>query len=130
MEVFRIAGIGIFSAILAITVRKWQPELGLAIGIGAGVILIIYSVNMLGSVIYEFENILVRCGIDADYLKLVVKLTGIAYVTKFAGDICRDSGEGAIAEKVEFCGKVMVFALTVPVISDFLKLVIETLGTF
>lgn len=85
---------------------------------------------MLGRVISEFDGLIARCGIEPRYFKLVVKLSGIAYVTKFAGDICRDSGESAIGAKVELAGKVMVFALTVPVISDFLNLVIETLDAF
>ena len=130
MEVFKIAEIGVFSAILALTLRKWQPELAMATVIGAGVILVFCIADELSGVIYEFERIIMKCGIAPEYFKLVLKLSGIAYLSKFTADICRDSGESAIAGKIELSGKIMVFALTVPVISDFLELVINTLDAF
>lgn len=129
MEAFQIAGIGIIGAILALTIKKWQPELSMTVAIAVGIILVFSVLNSLGDILIQFDDIISDCGISPQYLKLVVKLTGIAYITKFASDICRDAGETAIAGKVDFAGKIIVFSLTIPVISAFLNLIIEIITT-
>lgn len=130
MDIFQMVGIGIISALLAVTVKRWRPEMAVAIGIAAGIALMLSMAGTLEGIFAEFNGIVSKCGIAPEYLQLVVKLTGIAYITKFAGEICRDCGENAIAVKVELAGKVTVLALTMPVIGAFLNLVIETLSSF
>lgn len=130
MEIFQIVAIGIISAIFAVTIRSWRPELAAAVGIAAGLALFFSIAKDLGEVFSEFDGIISKCGITPEYIRLVVKLTGIAYITKFAGELCRDCGENAIAVKVELAGKVMVLALTTPVIGTFLNLVIEMMNAF
>ena len=130
MDIFRIAAVGIISALIAVTLRAWRPELAAAVGIAAGLVLILGMADTLFALFSQFEAIIDGSGIDTQYFMLVLKLIGIAYITKFAADICRDSGESAIASKVELAGKAAVLALTVPVIGSFLSLVIETMNAF
>ena len=40
MDIFRIAAVGIISALIAVTLRTWRPELAAAVGIAAGLVLI------------------------------------------------------------------------------------------
>jgi stage III sporulation protein AD len=130
MEIFQIAAVGIISALIAVTLKGWRPELAAAVGIAAGTALMLSMAGALEGIFAEFDAVISKCGIAPEYFRLVIKLTGIAYITKFAGEICRDCGENAIAAKVELAGKVAVLSLTVPVISAFLNLVIETLNSF
>ena len=130
MDIFQIAAVGIIGALIAVTLRNWRPELAAAVGIAAGIVLVLGMADTVLGLFSEFKNIIDASGVDTQYFMLVLKLIGIAYITKFAADICRDSGESAIASKVELAGKTAVLALTVPVISAFLTLVIETLNAF
>lgn len=130
MDIFRIAAVGIISAMIAVTVKKWRPEFAAAIGIAAGVGILFFMADSLKSVISGFEEIIERSGISPDFIRTVIKLTGIAYITKFATEVCRDSGENAIAAKVELAGKIAVLVITLPILSSFLNLITETLNSF
>ena len=58
---------------------------------------------------------------------LLIKITGIAILTEFAVSICKDSGESAIANKIDIGGKIMIVAVSVPIISSLLETVITIL---
>ena len=60
-------------------------------------------------------------------MALLLKITGIALLTEFAISICKDSGEGAIASKIEIGSKVIIITMSIPIITSLLELVIEIL---
>ena len=49
-------------------------------------------------------------------------------MTQLGAELCRDAGEGAIASKIEFGGKIMIVALSVPVMYSFLEVVETVIG--
>ena len=71
------------------------------------------------------EEYAARAEIRPMYFTAVLKITGIAYITEFGAEICRDAGEGAIAAKIEMAGKVIIVVLAIPVISSLIDLVLK-----
>ncbi len=130
MDIFQIIAIAVVGAVLAMTLRPYRPELAVLIGIAAGVMVLFFTVDSLSQMIEAFGEIMEKSGIDMRYFKLVVKIIGIAYISQFASELLKDCGEGAIALKVEFAGKVCIMLLAVPIISGFLDIVIKTLADF
>ena len=60
-------------------------------------------------------------------MTLLIKITGIAFLTEFAVSISKDSGESAIANKIDIGGKVIIVSMSIPIISSLLETVIEIL---
>ena len=58
-----------------------------------------------------------------------LKTMGIAYVTQFAAELCRDSGQSSIASKIELGGKVIIVTLSMPLLYNFLG-VVEKIAKF
>ena len=56
-----------------------------------------------------------------------MKITGIAFLTEFAVSICKDSGESAIASKIDLGGKAIIIGMSIPIISALLELIIKIL---
>ena len=56
------------------------------------------------------------------YFSTVLKALGIGIAAQTAADICRDSGEGAVASKLEFAAKVGILLLGLPVVREILSL--------
>ena len=52
-------------------------------------------------------------------------MTGIAYLSEFAVSICKDSGENAIASKIDLGGKVMIISMSIPIISSLLEVILK-----
>lgn len=127
MDIFQITAIGIIGAILAITVKPYRPEFSMLISIVTGVLILFQIISAVSGVFAEFQTIIEKSGVDIRYFALVVKIIGIAYVTQFAAEICKDAGENSVALKVELAGKVFVMMLTMPIIAEFLQIIIGIL---
>ena len=54
-------------------------------------------------------------------------MTGIAILTEFAVSICKDSGEAAIASKVDMGGKVIMVSMSIPIIAGLLETILKLL---
>ena len=57
------------------------------------------------------------------FFPIILKVLAVAYIADFTAQICKDSGETAIASKVELAGKVMIFYLAIPVMVSVMELI-------
>ncbi|MDF2501614.1 MAG: stage sporulation protein, partial [Anaerosporomusa subterranea] len=64
-----------------------------------------------------------KANISQMYLNTILKIIGIAYITEFGSQVCRDAGEGAVAGKIEFAGKILIMVMAIPIIA----LVLDTI---
>ncbi len=127
MDIFQIIAIACIGTILALTIKSYQPHLAIVVSIATGIVILAVSAGGIAQVVQEFQSVIEKSGIDIKYFTVVIKVIGIAYVTQFAAEICRDSGESSIASKVDLAGKVVVLILTIPIITNFLELIISIL---
>ena len=68
-----------------------------------------------------------KTNINYDFILLLLKITGIAILTEFSVSICKDSGETAIANKVDFGGKVLIMSMSVPILTSLVQIVVNIL---
>lgn len=127
-DIVKIVGIGLVGGILAMTVRQYRREFGVLTGLATVVVIFIYAADMLGGIISGMERLINETGVEVKYFTSVVKVVGIAYITQFGAEILRDSGENAVALKLELAGKIFIMSLTLPIISDFLHACIEAVN--
>ena len=66
----------------------------------------------------------VQAGVNTAYLATMIKIIGIAWLTEFLCQTCRDAGNGALAVKLEFAAKVSILLLIFPVLTELLHLVL------
>lgn len=128
MNIFGIIALGIIGAILSVTVRAYRPEYGIVLGIICSAVIMFFMVGAIREVLENLERIVKDTGIDISYFKIIIKVTGIAYLTQFGAQTARDAGEAAIAQKVDSAGKIAVMLMTIPVISGFLAVLSEMLN--
>lgn len=55
----------------------------------------------ISAIIDLLNNLVNQASINNEFIILLIKITGIAFLTEFAVSICKDSGETAIATKVD-----------------------------
>lgn len=125
MEIVKIIGVGFIALILIIIMKQYKPEFTMYISIIAGAIIIILSMGRISVIINLLTTFSRKAGINAEYLKILLKITGIAILTEFAVSICKDSGESAIASKIDFGGKIIVISMSIPIISALLELILK-----
>ena len=129
MNIFEIIAIAIIGAILSSTLKSYRPEYAIISALGTGIIIFLALSRDIFSVIDGLQGIITKTGIDVRYFKVILKVTGISYLSQFASDLCKDSGHSSIAAKVDMAGKLCVISLTIPIISEFLNIVIKIINT-
>ena len=127
MDIIKIIGIGLISLIIIIIVRQYKPEFTLYVSLLAGALILIFIMDKIGGIINLLTSLSNKTAINNEFLILLIKITGIAFLTEFAVSLCKDTGETAIANKVDMGGKVIIVSMSIPIISSLLETVIEIL---
>ncbi len=117
----RVCGVALVGLAAVSVLRGMKNELAGFISAATGVVLLGAGVAVMYPLISFVYEITADTGFSL-YIETVVKALGIALVSESAADICRDSGEGAIASKVEFAAKATILYLGLPVVKDLLSL--------
>ncbi len=123
----KVAVIGIIAAFLAMVVKKGQQEFAMLIILAASLLILglaLSRINDVISVIHIAEDYL---GNNSIYISILLKMAGITYVAEFSSNLCRDAGFGAVGNQIEFFGKVMIIAISMPVIKSLLQTISEIL---
>ncbi|MGB7604284.1 MAG: stage III sporulation protein AD [Lutisporaceae bacterium] len=123
MDIMKIVMIGFIATILAVILREQKPEIAIQVSIVAGLIIFIFVVTKLNSVIEVMKHFASKANIDLLYFTTILKVIAIAYITEFGAQVCKDAGEGSIASKIEFAGKVLIMIMAVPILAALLDIV-------
>lgn len=127
VDIIKIIGIGLIALIIIIILRQYKPEFTIYVSLIAGLIILSMSMDSIHAIINILTSLTEKTGIGSGFLKILLKITGIAILTEFAVSICKDSGEAAIASKIELGGKVLIISISIPIITALLELVIDIL---
>ena len=127
LDIIKIIGIGLISLIIIIIVKQYKPEFAVYISIVSGILILTLAFNKLTEIIRLLTNLANKSSVNGKFIILLLKITGIALLTEFAVSLCKDSGESAIANKIDIGGKVMIVAVSIPIISSLLETVTKIL---
>lgn len=127
MEIIQVVGIAFVATFIVMILKQYRPEFSIYISIIAGILIFVLVVVKLSSVIELVKTLTNKLGTNTQYFSLLIKITGIAYLSEFATNICRDSGESAIASKVELAGRIIIIAMSVPILGALVDVVINIL---
>ena len=127
MDIIKIIGIGLISLIIIIILKQYRPEFTIYISIVAGILILSLTIGRISGIIDILKNLSSKTTINNEFLVLLIKITGIAILTEYTVSICKDSGQTAIANKVDFGGKIIIISMSIPIISSLLETIIKVL---
>ncbi|QNO16147.1 stage III sporulation protein AD [Alkalicella caledoniensis] len=127
MDIIQIVAFGLISTVIIILIKQQKPEIAMQITLAAGAMIFLALAGSIYTVMKTFEELAYKADLNMIFLGTMLRIIGIAYVTEFGAQVCRDAGEGTIANKVEFAGKIMMILLAVPIISTILNTLIYIL---
>lgn len=121
MEILRIAALALISICLIALLRQQRPEFAAPATVVVGIAILLVVVQRLGGMLAVFSEAASSAGVLQDFTGLVLKITGIAYISDFTAQVCRDANESAIAAKVELAGKIIILSLALPLVTSILQ---------
>ncbi len=126
MEIIKIIGIGFITLILVVLFKEYKKEYSIYISLVGCLIILFMNMDVLENIV-GFVKDFKTSNFDIPFLEVILKTTGIAILIEYAVSICKDAGENAVANKIDFAGKTIIISLTIPIISQSLELFLEVL---
>lgn len=127
MEIFNIVILCIVSMFIMSILRRTQKEIAIAITLILGVLVFVLVVDKLAYIVEKITEMSTKISYANAYIKTLLKMTGIALISEYTASVCKDSGEEAIARKLEFAGKILILFLSLPLILGLLDVILEFL---
>ena len=121
MNEVKACGIVLCALIICVVFKNLRPEYSLLIRIVVTVGIFAVSLSIFYPVLTYIADISKNTSIYT-YIPLLFKSLGIAFAVQITADICKDSGEEALAERICFFGKAEILVISLPLIKNLFKL--------
>lgn len=90
MDIIKIVGIALLALFLIIIIKQYRPEFTIYISLIAGTIILFFVVDKLSEILNILLSLGNKSGVDSQYILILFKITGIAYLTEYSMSICKD----------------------------------------
>lgn len=123
----QIVLISFLCAVVIVYLRTVNSEfVSLAI-VASGVILFSTVFKYLVEIYDFFNKITSLTGIDSQLFKIIFKITAVGYLVEFGAGIIEDFGLKGLSNKLVFCGKIIIFSISLPILYAVFNLLTEIL---
>lgn len=127
MDILKIIGFVFVALFMFLLFKDKRSDIGVLVLLIAGISVLLYSLTKLNEILVFIKSISEKAGIDTLYIGIILKILAIAYLTSFAGEICKDAGAGSLASKVELSGKIFILVLAIPILMAVLDSILQIL---
>lgn len=126
-DILRFVIVGITGALICVLLKQYRPEIAFVCALVTGFIILAGCLTPLGNIIAEIYELSDTYNINVSHIGTVIKVIVIAYISQFSAEMCRDSGQGAIASKIEFCTKILILIYSLPIVKALLSMLVSIL---
>ena len=128
VDLFALVALALIATVIAVFLKESRLKTAaLLVMIAAGCLIFLRLLPSLSVLFDSFSALAERAGVSGDYLGLLLKIIGLAYLAEFSAQLCRDAGEGAAALKIELAAKLAILLLALPVIASVIQAVLRLL---
>ena len=121
MSIFQVLCCGFLVLVLWLVLQQYKNSVSVFVVTAFGAIVFLNIAGQLQNVLQTLMRLSEQAGVNVIYLTTVFKIIGIAWLTEFFCQVCRDAGSSALAVKVEFAAKVAILLLAFPVLTAVLE---------
>jgi stage III sporulation protein AD len=121
MEIAQIVGLGLVATVFLLIIRPEKPVLAVVLSLAFAAVVFLFLMGKISTIIGVVSELSRRNEANYFFLSTVLKILGVAYLGEFGAAICRDSGEQAIAKKIELAAKVLIAVLALPIMIAILE---------
>lgn len=125
MDIAKIVAIAFIAVIIIGIIKEQRPEFTIYASIIAGAIILYFVFEELTPIVSVLQNLSSKMGVTSEFFGILLKITGISYLTEFGANVCKDSGETAIASKVELAGKVLIIGISIPILTTLMDTLVK-----
>lgn len=127
MALIKLCGIAICAVVFILIIKQIKPEFTLIMTISVSIILFTAAM-ILAEPFIKYITDTINSTAYGTYMPVLLKALGIGLTAQTVADICRDSGENAIAAKIELVGKLEIMLISLPLIDNIITMSGEILN--
>ena len=124
MTALRLCGVAILAVICASVIRPIASGILPSARVATGIVLAISLLGLAGPAVEYVTALSGAVGFEK-YAAPILKGCGIAALSHGCATLCRDSGEGGMAEYVELAGRLEILLLCLPLMEEVLSVARE-----
>ena len=121
--IVKLIGIALIGIVAVSLLRSAKPEFAVFAVIGTGIVMVITMISSLQSAILAFDDLVEKSGMDDRVFSAVLKIIGIVYLTEYSASIATDAGCASIAQKLQFGGKIVIFLMSISIVTALVDVV-------
>lgn len=115
--VIKLLVILLLAAFLSVFLKDYNSTAAMLTAVAAASVVLGIVLKTVFPAISTLGSILSSSSDSKYYFASALKALGIAYISSFAADVCRDFGQSSLAAKAEFTGRCAIFIITVPMMT-------------
>lgn len=120
-DTYKLCGAAILCAVAVFLLRHIKKEFEVPLTI-AGSLLLTFAAFGIGKPIFEYISDLTSSSpIVGEAAEILIRVIGIAVITRISADICREMGAANVATSLETVAKFEIILLSLPLVSSVLR---------
>lgn len=123
MDILIICITGIVGSILALIVKQYKPEFAILITVVASVVILFIIADYIFEAVSVLSSLSEKTGIESEMMSSILKIIGVGYITEFSSNICEDSGNKSIGDKINLGGKIIILIVALPVLTAVIEVI-------
>lgn len=127
MEWLRLIGFCLMTAMVVALLRQMHPAFsGMAAAV-FGVLLLNHLLPQIRAHADTVLSLMASVELGGLYYGVLLKAMGIVLVTQTAVQVCRDMDAHSVAQRAEFCGRLALLGVAVPVFAELTQMAVGVL---
>ena len=110
----KIAALCVAAACLCLFLKTAKPEMSLMVALAAGVCACILSIDEISRIVDAVKMVFDQSEIRTEDTQVILKAAGISIAGEYGAQLCRDAGEGSLAQRVDMAVSISLLALASP----------------
>ena len=119
----KISALGLVAALLALLLRKSNPELALCLALAGGAAVLAPALELLSAVADTARRARELSGLSPAIYSPLFKCAAVGIICSVSAEACRDSGSAQLASAVETAGAVAALFCALPLMTALLDTV-------
>ena len=124
---FKVSAIAVIAVTAILIIRQLKGELSFAVKVISAVLILGLTVASLEPVINDITSVFIT-ETSSEYIRIMLKAAGIAFLTHISSSICKDCGENTLSVGVELAGKIEILILCLPLIEKIMGYLLEMIS--
>ncbi|MBQ7825895.1 MAG: hypothetical protein IJ337_06045 [Clostridia bacterium] len=127
MEWLRLIGFCLLAGAMVMVLRQMHAQTAALLSIAFGVLVLGAALPMIAGYVKRVQEFLSALNLDAQYFKIMLKTMGIVLVTQLSVQALEDMDAASIARRAEFCGRLALLGVAVPVFIELTQMAVDAL---